>query len=63
MGQNKNFKSSVKNFYKKNHNKSFKKERPISPFYSVIDNDLARDNIENDLTSADFQDLDKQIRE
>lgn len=33
------------------------KERHISDFYSEIDNDLARDNIENDLSSADLQDL------
>lgn len=33
------------------------KERPISSSYPVIDTDLARDNIENDLTSSDLQDL------
>lgn len=32
-------------------------ERPISDVYPVIDNDLARDNIENDIPSADLQDL------
>jgi hypothetical protein len=32
-------------------------ERPISNFYSYIDNDLARDNLENDIPSADLQDL------
>ena len=32
-------------------------ERPISPAYSTIDADLARDNLENDLTAADRQDL------
>lgn len=32
-------------------------ERPVSDVYAVIDNDLARDNIENDLTAADIQDL------
>lgn len=32
-------------------------ERPISTAYPVIDNDLARDNIENDLSAADVQDL------
>lgn len=32
-------------------------EHPISEVYSVIDNDLARDNVENDLTAADLQDL------
>lgn len=37
-----------------------KKERPISSLYPVIDTDLARDNIENDLTSSDLQDLEKR---
>ena len=37
---------------------AYKKERPISDAYLVIDNDLARDNLENDLTSSDMQDLD-----
>lgn len=32
-------------------------EKPISDAYSVIDNDLARDNLENDITAADLQDL------
>ena len=32
-------------------------ERPISDVYPVIDTDLARDNVENDLSDADFQDL------
>ena len=39
------------------HTEPFSKEKPISDAYSVIDNDLARDNVENDLTSADLQDL------
>lgn len=33
------------------------KERSISDVYPVIDNDLARDNLENDITAADLQDL------
>lgn len=33
------------------------KEKPVSRVYPVIDNDLARDNVENDLTAADLQDL------
>lgn len=33
------------------------KERPISSVYPVIDTDLGRDNVENDLSSADLQDL------
>ncbi len=32
-------------------------DRPISKIYPVIDTDLARDNIENDLSSSDLQDL------
>ena len=34
-----------------------KTETPVSDIYPVIDNDLARDNAENDLTAADLQDL------
>ena len=45
-------------FHTKPHKaKAKKEERPISPVYAVIDNDLARDNVENDLTAADLQDL------
>lgn len=37
---------------------SDKLERPIPPkIYPVIDNDLARDNVENDLSAADLQEL------
>ena len=32
-------------------------ERPISRAYKGLDNDLARDNMENDLPLADLQDL------
>lgn len=32
-------------------------DRPISDAYPVIDTDLARDNLENDLPYADLQDL------
>lgn len=39
------------------HSKPHSEEKPISPAYSTIDNDLARDNIENDLSAADLQDL------
>ena len=39
------------------HGKSISAEKPISKAYPVIDNDLARDNLENDLTAADIQDL------
>lgn len=34
-----------------------KQEKPISKVYPVIDNDLARDNLENDLPAADREDL------
>lgn len=35
-----------------------KKDRPIpESIYPVIDNDLARDNLENDLPAADREDL------
>lgn len=35
-----------------------KAERPVpSEIYPVIDNDLARDNIENDLPAADLNEL------
>lgn len=33
------------------------KEKSISPVYAEIDSDLARDNLENDITAADLQDL------
>lgn len=32
-------------------------DKPIPSVYSAIDTDLARDNLENDLTAADIQDL------
>jgi len=32
-------------------------EKPISKAYPVIDTDLARDNIENDIPFADLQDI------
>lgn len=36
----------------------YKIERPIPPkIYPVLDNDLARDNVENDLPAADLQEL------
>jgi len=37
--------------------KTYHTEKPISKVYPVIDNDLARDNVENDLPAADLQDL------
>jgi len=37
--------------------KAGKEEKPISKVYPVLDNDLARDNVENDLPAADLEDL------
>lgn len=37
--------------------KDKEKERPISEAYREIGNDLARDNLENDIPFADLQDL------
>ena len=37
------------------NNKSYSHEVPISS-YPTIDNDLARDNLENDIPAADLQD-------
>ncbi len=39
------------------HNKSYSHEVPISSAYSTIDNDIARDNLENDIPAADLQDI------
>ena len=39
------------------HTKPHSGDKPISKAYPVIDTDLARDNIENDLSVADLQDL------
>lgn len=37
--------------------KVFHTEKPISKAYRVMDNDLARDNVENDIPKADLEDL------
>lgn len=37
--------------------KEKREERPVSKIYPVIDTDLARDNIENDIPAADLEDL------
>jgi len=42
------------------HTKPFPKEqqeKPVPGVYPVIDTDLGRDNVENDLTAADIQDM------
>ncbi len=48
---------SQKVFHSVPYEQQKKQEKPISDAYSVIDNDLARDNLENDITAADLQDL------
>ena len=37
--------------------KVFHTERAISKAYKVLDNDLARDNVENDMPEADLRDI------
>ncbi len=37
----------------------YRKEKPIPKVYTAIDNDLARDNLENDLPLADREDIDQ----
>ena len=32
-------------------------EKPVSDAYRTLDNDLAQENLENDMTMADMQDL------
>lgn len=44
----------VKVYHIPSHRKA---ERDISDAYPEIDTDLARDNLENDLTAADIQDM------
>lgn len=39
------------------HTKPYSCEKPISKVYKAIDNDLARDNLENNIPDADLQDL------
>ena len=34
-----------------------KQEKPIPSVYPVLDTDLARDNVENDIPAADLEDL------
>ncbi|MBR5217916.1 MAG: hypothetical protein IKV68_06110 [Oscillospiraceae bacterium] len=37
--------------------KVFHSEKPISKVYPMLDTDLARDNVENDIPAADLEDL------
>lgn len=39
------------------HTKPYAEEKPIASVYAEIDNDLARDNLENDIPYADLEDL------
>lgn len=39
------------------HTTPHRQEKPISKAYKEIDNDLARDNLENDIPEADLQDI------
>lgn len=39
------------------HNTGYSSEKPVSSAYGIIDNDLARDNLENDIPEADLQDI------
>lgn len=39
------------------HTTPHKTEKPISSVYKTIDTDLARDNLENDISKADLEDL------
>ena len=39
------------------HSTPHKVENPISSVYKAIDTDLARDNLENDISKADLEDL------
>ncbi len=46
---------SLKVYHDKPHREQH--EKPVPDIYPAIDTDLARDNIENDITAADLQDL------
>lgn len=39
------------------HNSAYSGEKPVSSTYKDIDNDLALDNLENDIPAADMQDI------
>ena len=39
------------------HSKPHPGDKPISAAYPVIDTDIARDNIENDMPASDLQDI------
>lgn len=52
QGKAKHGKASVKPYGENNV-----KDKPISKIYANIDNDLARDNLENDMSAADLQSM------
>ena len=37
--------------------KVYHTEKPLSKAYRVMDNDLARDNVENDISAANLEDI------
>lgn len=39
------------------HTTPYKAEKPISSVYKAIDTDLARDNLENDMSKADLENM------
>ena len=47
----------MKRSFRKSGRKPPKTDKPIAGIYAVVDNDLARDNLENDLPLADQEDL------
>lgn len=48
---------SQKVFHSKPFAFPYNEESPVSNAYPAIDNDLARDNLQNDISAADLQDL------
>lgn len=48
---------SQKVYHTDNPIRTDKVEAPVPELYPVIDTDLARDNLENDVSAADLQDL------
>lgn len=48
---------SQKFFHSTPHVYQYREEERISNAYPAIDNDLARDNLQNDISAADLQDL------
>ena len=43
--------------HKKTNKRYRREDKPIAKVYPVIDNDLARDNLENHIPAADLEDL------